>query len=141
MAYKQILAALILIFILGLYSRESAPVVTVSEIKETPELYVGKSIEIYVGAIVDEIEPNRFCIKQYSDSLWVQGSISPEALGENVSFDGVFQADSTVRLNQIHIAKYRRVKMVVSLVGLGFVATLLFAALRWTKNGFEVIDA
>ncbi len=126
------------LLILCIYAACTPPVFTIAEVHQTPEKFVGEKVEFYVETIVDSVGENGFRIRQNDEIMWVQGKLSQSFVSDFISLDGVFQADSTLQLGSFRIAKNRRLKITVSIIGAAAAVLFLVGALRLGKNALEI---
>lgn len=138
MAYWRLLAGSFGLILLSFYSWIARPVPELAAILRSPHRYVNTTVALYVETVVDSVGPPGFRIRQRDAQIWVRCAAARVHHGDFIALDGIFQPDSTLVLGQYRVAKFRRLKMTVSIFGMIFVFLLLIAALRWRRHALEV---
>lgn len=123
---------------MGLYASANKPAPALQEILQNPRAYANQRVRLYVETLVDSVTSDGFLLRQGSATIRVRGSAVEVRRGEFVSIVGTFRPQMFVELEEIYVARNRRVKMAVSVAGVAFVLLLMPGFLRWRHARLEL---
>lgn len=134
MSKTRIRIGLIGLCLLGIYAMYAAPTKNIATLVNAPQKYAGQSVEIYIETKIDAIDDTGFWIRQGRNRLRVLGPSTGIKANDFVSISGIMDSSAVMHLKSVRPAKGRRLKMAISLLGLGLIFLLIITAVEW-KDG------
>lgn len=141
--FFRILKALVLALVLlalSLYGKFFDPTITLQMCLQNPQKYDGALIEIGTETTVKEILADGFTIEQMGKVVKVAGKTENISPNKFVSLQVVFHKGPWLELKKSHIAKYRRLKIAVSVIPALFIFFLFLREYTFRFNRFEFIE-
>lgn len=138
MGWFRIISGLLGLVALGIYAHSNPPAESIEKILSQPENYFGKHVTLYVETRIDSVKHGAFRINERGHTIWVKGEIEKSAIGESLSLDGIVKPDTTLQLNEIHIATNRIHKMWTSAVAVLALAFVIIDVISWRRTGLQV---
>jgi len=105
-----------------------------------PELFDGISITLEDYVTVSSVSGDRFEIEQEGNKVMVMGTAEGLAPGDEIEIRAIFHRQGYLTLQQLHIKKLRRVKIITSIAAALFVAWLFFSRYRFSLDGFQFVE-
>ncbi|MCX6354504.1 MAG: hypothetical protein NTZ78_06320 [Candidatus Aureabacteria bacterium] len=129
------------IVLLCIYSGMYHPGVMLDDCIGDPSRYDGVVVFSPHEATVGKITEGGFLLRWQGQEIQVRGNAPGLAAGEYIGVRGVFHREGYVEALSIHVGRYRRTKMLVSVLGAAIVLSLLWKNLRWSsaQSGFQEI--
>ena len=122
---------------LSLYGKVFDPTVTLQMCLRAPEKYDGALIEVGTEATVGDVLADGFTIRQMGKTVRVVGRSEDVAPGEYVNLLAVFHDGPWLELRRLHVAKYRRAKILLSAIPAVGVILLFLYRFRFDIHRFE----
>ncbi|NIA30166.1 MAG: hypothetical protein GWP06_09675 [Actinobacteria bacterium] len=136
----QVLVLALVLLALSLYGKYFDPTITLQMCLQNPQKYDGALIEIGTETTVREILADGFTIEQMGKVVKVVGKTDNIFPNEFVSLQVVFHKGPWLELKKSHIAKYRRVKIAVSVIPVLFVFVLFFREYKFRFRKFKFVE-
>jgi len=136
---KVLVLALVLLA-LSLYGKFFDPTITLQMCLQNPQKYDGALIEIGTETTVKEILADGFTIEQMGKVVKVAGKTENISPNKFVSLQVVFHKGPWLELKKSHIAKYRRLKIAVSVIPALFIFFLFLREYTFRFKRFEFIE-
>ena len=105
-----------------------------------PERYDGTVISVGTEATVAETLPNGFILQQMGRRIPVYGTVPDVAENEFVNILARFHQEGFLELEKIYIAKYRRLKIIASILPVFLVVFLFFKTYRFDFRSYQFFE-
>jgi len=129
----------IMLFLLW-YGKTRNPTITLQMCLNDPAAFDSTLIEISAETVVTKITPTGFVIRQMGRQVPVIGQNKGIRVNEFISLLAVFHKEGWLELVRFHIAKKRRLKIVVSILPVPIVLLIFFRQYRFRFRTFEFIE-
>jgi len=106
-----------------------------------PARYDGAVVFSPHEATAGKIVGGGFLLRWQGREMPVRGNAPDLAAGEYVAVRGIFHREGYIEALSIHVGRYRRTKMLVSVFGAAIVLSLLWKNFRWNsaQSGLQEI--
>lgn len=124
--------------LLGLvvYGKMANPAVTLQMCLRQPSRYDGQVIQVGAEATVVAIRQDGFVIRQMGKTIPVIGGNEGIVIGDFVSLIATFHSTGFLELHESYVARYRRLKILVSILPVLLIGYLFFKRYKFSvKQG------
>lgn len=131
----------LVIFGCGLYSYDYGRrhFYSLSDYLENPEAMAGRTI-VLTNYKVMAAGGGYFNVKEEDTEIRVEGDIPGIKKGDMVCIEGIFNKEGYISLRDYYIVPYRKVKIIVSCLGLIFAFLYLLTQFRFNPQNFTFIE-
>ncbi len=126
-----ILALLLALTALVYYGYLHYPGITLRMCVEDPLRYDGRAIGVGTETTVAALFADGFLIHHMGDTFRVLGDPGDAEPGDFIQMRAVFHCEGYLELQRLHVAKYRRLKIIVSIAPVVLVAFLFLKHYRF----------
>lgn len=123
----------LLLVLVGLiyYGYRNNPAVTLQMCLNAPLRYDQKEIGVGTEAIVVEVLPDGFLLKEMDRTIRVKGNPQNVDQGDFVRMQAIFHKEGYLELKRLHVVKGRRLRIFISILPALLVLFLLFKTYRF----------
>ena len=111
------------------YKTENS-VVTLAECLANPDRFDNVPLSIGGGAKIGIVHKDRFQVVKGKNRIWVKGTAEGLVVNEYINLKAVFHKEGYLELEQAHLLKLRRLKMVLSVIPLLVITGLFLRTYR-----------
>lgn len=140
--YIRIIIILLLTFVciaLSYYSAHHHPWITLTQCLENPELYNGQIVTGFHEPLIGKIYEDGFMLHHSDgDSIRVYADTTGLSKNEYISIKARFYKEGYLKAINIHVAKNRRTKIVLSTIPIFFLVFIFFKNYRFNIKNFQI---
>ena len=117
--------------LLSIYGQRNDPSITLSMCLQAPQRYDLQTITIGIETTIKKIEHDNFVVTQMGRDFLVYGHCAGMRENDFVQLVGIFHKEGWLELESCYVARYRRIKIWISIFPIFLVAGLFFKEWRW----------
>jgi len=139
---KKIIALSFVIILFCIHSHKNRPEMALkfSECLLNPKQYNGRELIIKNEAKTGEIFKDKFEILQGNDKIMVIGAIESLKKNEYVTLRATFHKEGYLTVKDMHVHKYRRLKIAISMITIILVGWIFFRKYRFNLGQMVFIE-
>jgi hypothetical protein len=129
--YIKVTLLMLTVAFLCFYSyREESAEVTLGDCMADPGYFDKTLLDIGGGAKVGRVGKDGFELLKGENKIWVKGVAEGLGVNEYINVKAVFHKEGYLHLGQAHVLKWRRLKIVLSVIPVLVIAGLFLRAYR-----------
>lgn len=122
------------------FGKTHNPAITLQMCLADPQTFDNTLIKVGAETIVARVTEDGFVIRQMGAEIPVRGANQGIKPGEFIYLLAVFHQPGWLELKRLHIAKFRRAKIAVSILPIPLIAFLFLKKYRFSWRRFEFVE-
>jgi hypothetical protein len=134
MRWITIIVCVAAVLALCIYAGLCPPVITLDKCLARPAAHDGAIIYTPHESTIGDVVDGGFLLRWGGREIPVRGACPPLPRGTYVMVKGVFHREGYIEALAVHVGRYRRLKMVVSIAGAAIVLYLMWKNFTWDRR-------
>jgi len=139
---QKIVVLFFVIILLCIYSHRNRSAVALHyhECLLEPEKYEGRELIVKNDAVIGEIFEDKFEIVQHNKKIMVRGVTESLKSNEFVSLRATFHKEGYLTVKEMHVHRYRRLKIAISILPVMIVGWIFFRKYKFNSKKMVFIE-